>query len=125
PQNRHLRQRAEVRQRLVRDAARVEVAGEAAGRVDAVGGHGRAVVGVAVARVDDLAGRKVPALAGLAALTAGCKIAEANPPAVRPRVDSVRTQLDLAQRALPLEHGLDQLVEARRDDQWVPRPRQL
>src|SRR5205823_8971567 len=115
---------AEVRQRLVVHTPLVEVACEAARGEDAVGGERGAVVRVAVAGVDDLTGRQVAPLARLAALRAGLEVAEADVPAVGPRVDAVRPQLDLAGHALALEHRLDQLVEARRDDEWVLRPRE-
>ena len=87
-------------------------------REDPVGGERGAAVGVAVADVDDLAGREQGALARLAADVAVVGIAPLDAPAVGPRIDAVRVQLDL--RRLPLEDGLDQLVEPARDDVDLP-----
>src|SRR5687768_1971099 len=88
--------------------AREAVAGE-----DTVCGECCAAVGVAVADIDVGLAGKASTLARLAAGRARRLVAEANAPAVRSRVDAVREHLQLD--AFPLEHGLDQLMEARGD----------
>src|SRR5579859_810530 len=102
-----------------REVAREPVAGE-----DALGSERRAAVGVAVTGVDvGPAAREDSALAGLSAGGAHGLVAPERAPALRPRVEPVREHLECD--ALALEHRLDQLVEAAREDHRAPRLREL
>src|SRR5438128_12109301 len=84
-----------VRERLERGSALGEVAREPGRGEYPVGGKRGAAIGVAVANVDDLAGRQQRPLARLAARIAVVRVAPVDPPAVRPRLDPVRVEGDV------------------------------
>ncbi len=81
------------------------------------------MVGDAVTDEHDLLPGQPGPLAGLAAGGADGVVAEADAPTSGERVDLVRA--DVERDSLPLEHGLDQLPQSRREDQRPVRERQL
>ena len=88
------------------------------------GRQGDTAVGEPVSDVDDVVDTgDVGPLARLTADRARLLVPEANPPAVGPRLEPVRDDVQLD--AFALEHRLDQLVEAARDDERVMRAREL
>ena len=79
-----------------------------------------------VARIHDLdVGWQVAALARFAAGFAATGDAEVRAPAVGPSLDAVGAELDRVEQALALEHRLDQLVKAARDDERAVGQREL
>src|SRR5439155_5412272 len=97
----------EVVEVLERRPAVAQVGGEAARGEDAICRNCRAAVRIPVAHVDHLAVvGQVRALARLSAGPAGRVLTEVDDPAVGPRVDAVRPQLDEVESAFALEHRL-------------------
>src|SRR5215211_8530108 len=119
----------EVVEALIGYSPFVEVLGQALRGEDAVRRFGRAAVRITVPHVHELAvSRELlddRPLARLATGLARFAVLPEDAPAVGPRVDPVRVQLD--GDSFALEDRLDQLVEARGDDDEAPamRLRQL
>ena len=108
----------EARIGLVVDSALVEPAGKAVAREDPVCSERDAAVGDAVTDVDEgVAPGKRHALAGLATDLACLPVEEHRPPACGAWLQTVRD--DRHDDTFTLEQRLDQLAEARRDDQRV------
>src|SRR5215211_4931362 len=112
----------EVLEALMGDLPFSQILGQSARREHEVGCLRRTTVGEAVADVEELvvAGQLLHhrTLAGLPTGVAALLVAPLDLPAVGPRVDAVRVQLELD--PLPLEDRLDQLVESARDDDDPP-----
>jgi hypothetical protein len=112
------REGIEIREGLERVFPFGKVVSKARDGEDSVRRERGTAIRVAVADVDDLAGRQRRALAGLAAFIAIVRVPPLDTPAVGPRVDPVRVERDF--NAFALEKRADQLLEAARDDVHVP-----